>query len=98
MAKAAPTERCKRKKATRQTDEGLGLRRWDGLLNALSTQVRNTCQVAESKEKVSFTRDTQPNAFQSRAFDLLAADAPFWPEPVSSRRNGESKPKTSSSC
>jgi transposase len=98
VAKAAPTERCKRKKATRQTDEGLGLRRWDGLLNALSTQVRNTCQVAESKEKVSFTRDTQPNAFQSRAFDLLAADAPFWPEPVSSRRNGESKPKTSSSC
>ena len=72
--------------------------RWDGLLNALSTQVRNTCQVAESKEKVSFTRDTQPNAFQSRAFDLLAADAPFWPEAAPSGRNGESKPETSSSC
>jgi len=98
VAKAEPTERCERKKATRQTDDGLRLRRWDGLLSALSTQARSTCQVAGSKEKVSFTRDTQPDAFQSRAFDLLAADASFWPETAPSRRNGKSKPEASSSC
>ena len=90
VAKAEPTGRCRRKKATQKTEDGFPLRRWDGLLNALSTLARNTCQVAGGKENVSFVCDTQPSAYQSRVFNLLAADAPFWPRRVPSGRNAES--------
>jgi transposase len=91
VAKAEPTERCKRKKAVQKTEEGFPLRRWDGLIHALSTLARNTCQAAGDKGSVSFVCDTQPDAYQSRVFDLLAEDAPFWPKRVPSGRNGKPK-------
>ncbi|MGI5869573.1 MAG: hypothetical protein ACOX9C_09060 [Kiritimatiellia bacterium] len=93
VARTAPTERCRQKKAVQRTEEGFPLRRWDGLLHALSTLARNTCQAAGDKGNVSFVCDTQPDAYQSRVFDLLAEDAPFWPERVSSKRNVKPKPE-----
>lgn len=89
VAKALPTTQANRKKATGLSDDGLPLRRWDGLLSALSTQVRNTCEVGNGKFKVTFKRDTMPNVFQQRAFELLKADAPFWQTIVPSKRNGK---------
>lgn len=91
VAKAKPTAQSKRKKTTRESTDGLPLRRWDGLLATLSTVVRNTCRIDEGKTPVRFTRDTEPNAFQSRIFALLKADAPFWPNLVPSRRNAKTK-------
>jgi len=79
VAKVKPSPEVRRKQATHESSDGLPLRRWDGLLSALSTQVRNTCRVGEGKTLVRFTKDTEPNAFQAQAFALLKADAPWWP-------------------
>jgi hypothetical protein len=76
--KAQPSPNCKRKQTTRESIDGLPVRRWDGLLNALSTQIRNVCRVGEGKNQVSIIRETEPTAFQSRVFSLLDADAPCW--------------------
>jgi transposase len=73
VAKAQPSENLKRKRARKRTQDGLRLRRWDGLLGALSTQVRNTCCFGEGRTAVRFTRDTMPKAFQ-----LLEADHACW--------------------
>ena len=87
VAKAVPSLAVRRKRATKESTDGLPLRRWDGLIASLSTLVRNTCRVGEDKTTVHFTRDTEPNAYQSRVFELLAQDAPWWPSSVPSRRN-----------
>lgn len=80
VAKAKPSQNLRRKRATKETLDGtLPLRRWDGLLSALSTVVRNLCRTGVGKSVVHFQRDTEPDAFQSRAFALLKADATFWP-------------------
>ena len=67
VAKAQPSENLKRKRARKRTQDGLRLRRWDGLLGALSTQVRNTCCFGEGRTAVRFTRDTMPKAFRAKA-------------------------------
>ncbi|MEI7900991.1 MAG: hypothetical protein WCK89_12130 [bacterium] len=38
-----------------------------------------TCRVGEGTTAVRFTRDTEPDAYQSRVFELLKPDAPAWP-------------------
>jgi hypothetical protein len=78
VAKALPSPAVRRKRATKESTDGLPLRRWDGLINALSTMVRNTCRVGEGKTTVRFTRATEPNAYQSRIFALLKEDGPAW--------------------
>lgn len=87
VAKAMPTGKALRKKAAKHSDDGIHLRRWDGLLNALSTQVRNTCTLGTGKTKVTFTCDTQRNDFQSRVFELLKSESSLWHNSVSSKRN-----------
>jgi len=87
VTKAVPSLAVRRKRATKESTDGLPLRRWDGLIASLSNIVRNTCRVGEGKTTVHFTRDTEPNACQSRVFELLAQDAPWWPSAVPSRRN-----------
>lgn len=79
VAKALPTPAVRHKRAARESADGLPLRRWDGLISALSTLVRNTCRAGEGKTAVRFTRDTEPDAFQSRVFELLQQDGPAWP-------------------
>ena len=79
VAKAVPSPAVRCKCATKESSEGLPLRRWDGLINALSTIVRNTCRVGEGKTLVHFTRDTEPDAYQTRVFEFLAKEAPWWP-------------------
>lgn len=78
VGKTQPSPNRQRKQATHESLDGLSLRRWDGLLSALSTQIRNTCRIGEGKNQVSIIRETEPNAFQSRIYSLLEADAPCW--------------------
>lgn len=78
VAKAQPSRNLRRKRAEKLSQDGLQLRRWDGLLSVLATVVRNTCRIGEDRTAVRFTRDTEPNAFQAQAFALIEADAPWW--------------------
>jgi len=91
VAKAEPSPAVRRKCSTKESTDGIPLRRWDGLIASLSTLVRNTCRVGEGKTTVRFPRQTEPNAYQSRVFDLLAQDAPWWPTDVPSRRNARNR-------
>ena len=95
VAAAQPSENLKRKRAEKSTQDGLPLRRWDGLISALATQTRNTCRVGEGKTAVRFTRDTEPNATQAKAFELLEADHACWRNgaAVPSGRNGKKAPE-----
>jgi transposase len=79
VAKALPSSAVRNKCATKESSDGMPLRRWDGLIGSLSTLVRNTCRVGESKTAVRFKRDTEPDAYQNRVFELLAQDASWWP-------------------
>ena len=78
--KAQPSAEVQRKCATKRSSEGLPLRRWDGLLSALATRTRNICRVGEGKTTVRFARDTDLDPVQARAFALLQAPAPWWPQ------------------
>ena len=78
VAKALPSPAVRHKCATQESTEGMPLRRWDGLLGSLSTLVRNTCRVGDGKTAVRFQRDTEPDAYQKRVFELLAQDAAWW--------------------
>jgi hypothetical protein len=89
MAKARPSPEVRRKRATHESRDGSPLRRWDGLLSALATRTRNTCRVGQGQTTVRFTRDTEPDTFQLNTFALLQGDAPWWPKPVPSNRNGK---------
>ena len=79
VAKAMPSPDVRNKCATKESSDGMPLRRWDGLIGSLATLVRNTCRVGESQTTVRFKRDTEPNAYQKRVFELLAQDASWWP-------------------
>jgi len=79
VARALPTPAVRRKRADKLSADGHPLRRWDGIVSALSTISRNTCRAGEGKTAVRFTRDTEPDAYQSRIFELLEQDGPAWP-------------------
>ncbi len=79
VAKALLSPAVRHKHTAKESSDGMPLRRWDGLIGSLSTLVRNTCRVGESKTAVRFERDTEPNAYQNRVFELIAQDATWWP-------------------
>ena len=91
VTRAQPTENLKCKRDKKSMPDGLRPRCWEGLLDALSTQVRSTCRAGEGRTAVRFTRDTEPNAFQTRVFQLLEADHACWQynKAVPGRRNGK---------
>lgn len=82
VAKALPSTAVRRKCATKESTDGMPLRRWDGLIGSLSTLVRNTCRVGEDKTAVRFNRETEPDAYQKRVFELIAQEASWWPKKV----------------
>ena len=47
------------------------------MIAALGTLCRTTVLVGDAK--VPVVREETPDAYQSRVFELLAADAPTWP-------------------
>ena len=73
----APAKRSKaalRKVHTKRLDDGTPVYSFRGLLNNLSTIVRNMCRHAgDGSESATFFMDTPPNPKQQRAYDLLRA-------------------------
>lgn len=76
VAKAEPTAEAKRKKRERTSASGFELRTWRGLITALGTLCRTTVLVGEAK--IPIIREGEPDAYQSKVFELLAADGPTW--------------------
>ena len=77
VAKAKPTSEARRKKTEKTAESGLSIRTWRGMIAALGTLCRTTILVGDAK--VPVVRDGTPDAYQSKVFELLAADAPTWP-------------------
>jgi len=75
VAPAERSEAALRKVHTRRLDDGTPVFRFRGLLNNLSTIVRNICRrrAGEGAESPTFFMDTPPNPKQQRAHDLLRA-------------------------
>jgi hypothetical protein len=71
VAPATPSASAKRKKLTRQTDDGLPLNSFSNLLTELSTLCRNDCQMKTDHDSPTFAMLTEPTPLQKRAFDLL---------------------------
>ena len=78
VAQAQPSPNLCRKREEHLSQDGLQLRRWDGLLSALANVVRSTLRFGEGRTAVRITRDTEPNDVQARAFALIEADDPWW--------------------
>jgi len=71
----APAKRSKealKKVHTKKLPNGSRVNSWRSLLNHLSAIVRNTCRCLNSRDdNATFTMDTNPDAEQERALDLL---------------------------
>ena len=71
VAAAEPSARVQRKKATRQTPQGLPVQSFTTLLRHLATRCRNTCRLATDPAAATFHLLTQPTPLQAEAFRLL---------------------------
>lgn len=78
VAKAEPTPAARAKKASGKSADGLELRSWKGLLDHLATIVRSDVAVGKGKNRVTVKRETEMDAFQRRAFELLREDSDIW--------------------
>jgi transposase len=76
VAQAKPSVNSQEKRQTKRSQDGLPVRRWDGLLQALSTMTENTCRMGEGKNIIRFKRQTEPTPYQQRVFDLLDQSLP----------------------
>lgn len=72
VAPAERSEQALEKVHTRQLPDGSRVHSWRSLLRHLSGIVRNTCRCLNSGcDTATFTMDTNPDATQKKAFDLL---------------------------
>lgn len=71
VAPAESSASAQTKKTTRTTADGLPVHSFATLLQELSTRCRNTCRIAADLDAPAFQQLTEPNALQSRAFQLL---------------------------
>ncbi len=74
--KATPTESAQAKKKSKQCDDGLPIRHFNGLLSVLATICSNICRVGEGKHTARFQRTTDATAHQREAFRLLNVKLP----------------------
>lgn len=63
---------AKLKKREHATADGLPVQSWSGLLQSLHTLCRNTCRMKDDPAGPSFVVETEANALQRRALELLA--------------------------
>lgn len=73
VATAKPAEEVQRKKAARQTPEGLPLHSFRTLLAELATQCRETCLFGQESTPIEISKITDPTPLQAEAFRLLHA-------------------------
>lgn len=72
VAPATPAAEVRRKKATRQTEDGYDVQSFHTLLSHLGTQCRTTFQLGEGVTAIEYTKPTEPTPLQTEAFRLLA--------------------------
>ena len=66
------SDSARHKKAAHHNATGMAVQSWRSLLQALATLSRNTCQMKGSAKGPEFVIETDANALQTRAFELLA--------------------------
>jgi transposase len=71
VAPATPSPAARRKKAARQSPEGLPLHSFDTLLAALGTRCANRCRLRSAPAGEPVRQLTPPSPLQARAFELL---------------------------
>ena len=73
MAPARRSDAAQQKIQSKQLPDGTEAHSFQTLLDSLSTLTRNTCRrrTAGASPEPTFTLDTQPDAEQQRAYDLL---------------------------
>lgn len=71
VAPALPSRATARKKITREAEGGHEVHGFDTLLQALSTQCKNTCAVKSSGAPAWFDQITEASPLQARAYQLL---------------------------
>lgn len=72
VAPAKRSEQALQKVHTKELPNGSRVHSWRSLLNHLSAIVRNTCRCLNSQDNsATFNMDTNPDAAQKRALDLL---------------------------
>lgn len=77
VARAEPSVSSQAKRASKTSEEGWPLRRWDGVLQTLATITQNRCRVGEGKLSVRFHRVTESTDYQKRVCALLD-EVPRW--------------------
>jgi transposase len=73
VAKAKPSPKTRSKKGLKQTEDGLPVQNFRGLLKSLATCARITCRHGKLPP---FKRTTLPTSYQKRVFDILQIPAP----------------------
>jgi hypothetical protein len=71
VAPAKPSREAQRKRAQRQTSEGLPIHSFETLIAELATQARHTCRLKADPQAPAFQQLTKPTPLQSRAFELI---------------------------
>jgi transposase len=93
VLKVEPSAKIRQKQTTHQTEEGLTLRNWRGILETLSTVVQNKCRIGEGETAVYFNKETELDESQKEIFRLLCAEAPHWAgKPVPSKWKAKLRP------
>ena len=71
VAPAKPSAGAKRKKATHLTADGLPVHSFTTLMAELATRCRHRCRLKSNPDSPIFHQDTEPNALQIRALELI---------------------------
>lgn len=71
VSPAKPSASVQRKKAARQTTDGLTVHSWTTLLAHLGSRCRNTCRLGDAAGNVVFEQDTEPTPLQARVAELI---------------------------
>jgi len=68
---AEPSASARHKKSVRQTEDGLPLQSFRGLLNNLGTLIRNSCRFGEHPDTPTISVLTTPTPLQAKAMELM---------------------------
>jgi hypothetical protein len=71
VAPARPSDGARRKKAARQTEDGLPVHSFRSLLAELGTLCKNRCRIQTGKTETRIDLATEPTDLQARAFHLI---------------------------
>lgn len=71
VAKAAPSDSVKKKKACGITADGWPVQSFQTLMKNLGTRCRNTCRAGNDKSHATFYQPTEPTPLQAHVFQLL---------------------------